>query len=113
VRSKKNLLLIKKIILVLFFFLISCGGAKFVQESPGSENVNLVTSIDQNQCEFKGEVKDKVKGYSNDFIGTSEKNLIQLGKNAAVEKNGNTIIMSIYKQYRGTQSALFKIYACK
>jgi len=107
------LLLIKKIILVLFFFLISCGGARFVQESPGSEDVNLVTSIDQNQCEFKGEVKDKVKGYSNDFIGTSEKNLIQLGKNAAVEKNGNTIIMSIYKQYRGTQSALFKIYACK
>ena len=105
--------MIKKIILVLFFFLISCGGARFVQESPGSEDVNLVTSIDQNQCEFKGEVKDKVKGYSNDFIGTSEKNLIQLGKNAAVEKNGNTIIMSIYKQYRGTQSALFKIYACK
>ena len=107
------MLLIKKIILVLFFFLISCGGAKFVQESPGSENVNLVTSINQNQCEFKGEVKDKVKGYSNDFIGTSEKNLIQLGKNAAVEKNGNTIIMSKYKQYRGTQSALFKIYACR
>ena len=107
------MLLIKKIILVLFFFLISCGGARFVQESPGSEDVNLVTSIDQNQCEFKGEVKDKVKGYSNDFIGTSEKNLIQLGKNAAVEKNGNTIIMSKYNQYRGTQSALFKIYACR
>ena len=105
--------MIKKIILVLFFFLISCGGARFVQESPGSEDVNFVTSIDQNQCEFKGEVKDKVKGYSNDFIGTSEKNLIQLGKNAAVEKNGNTIIMSKYKQYRGTQSALFKIYTCK
>ncbi len=31
------------------------------------------------------------------FYGTSEKNLIQLGKNAAVEKNGNTIIMSEYK----------------
>ena len=94
-------------------FLSSCGGAKFVQESPGSEDVNLVTSIDQNQCEYKGEVKDNVKGYSDDFLGTSEKNLIQLGKNAAVEKNGNTIIMSKYKQYRGTQSALFKIYACK
>ena len=93
--------------------MIPCGGVKFVQESPGSENVNLVKSVDQNQCEFKGEVKDKVKGYSDDFLGTSEKNLIQLGKNAAVEKNGNTIIMSIYKQYRGTQSALFKIYACK
>ena len=98
-------------IVILFF--VSFGGAKFVYESPGSEDVNLVTSIDQNQCEFKGEVKDKVKGYSNDFIGTSEKNLIQLGKNAAVEKNGNTIIMSKYNQYRGTQSALFKIYACR
>jgi hypothetical protein len=81
-------------------FLISCGGAKFVQESPGS--INLVTSIDQNQCEYKGEVKDKVKGYSDDFLGTS-----------AVEKNGNTIIISEYRQYNGTQSALFKIYACR
>ena len=94
-------------------FLISCGGVKFVQESPGSEDVNLVTSIDQNQCEYKGEVKDKVKGYSDDFLGTSKKDLIQLGKNAAVEKKGNTIIMSSYKQHRGIQSALFKIYVCK
>ena len=94
-------------------FLVSCGGAKFVLESPGSEDVNLVTSIDQNQCEYKGEVKDKVKGYSDDFLGTSEKNLIQLGKNGAVEKNGNTIIMSNYVQHKGTQSAMFKIYACR
>ena len=93
--------------------MVSCGGAKFVQESPGSEDVNLVKSIDQNQCEYKGEVKNKVKGYSDDFLGTSEKNLIQLGKNAAVEKKGNTIIMSNYKQHRGIQSALFKIYVCK
>ena len=98
---------------IIFLFLVSCGGAKFVQESPGSEDVNLVTSIDKNQCEYKGEVKDKVKGYSDDFLCTSEKNLIQLGKNAAVEKNGNTIIMSKYNQYRGTQSALFKIYTCR
>ena len=98
---------------IVFLFLVSCGGAKFVQESPGSEDVNLVKSIDQNQCEYKGEVKDKVKGYSDDFLATSEKNLIQLGKNAAVEKKGNTIIMFNYKQHRGTQSALFKIYVCK
>ena len=97
----------------IFLFLISCGGAKFVQESPGSEDVNLVKSIDQNQCEYKGEVKNKVKGYSDDFLGTSEKNLIQLGKNAAVEKKGNTIIMFKYIQHRGTQSALFKIYVCR
>ena len=98
---------------IVFLFLISCGGAKFVQESPGSEDVNLVTSIDQNQCEYKGEVKDKLKVYSDDFLGNSEENLVQLGKNAAVEKNGNTIVMSEYQQYRGTQSALFKIYACR
>ena len=98
---------------IVFFLLISCGGAKFVQESPGSEDVNLVTSIDQNKCEYKGEVKNKVKGYTDNFHGTSEKNLIQLGKNAAVEKKGNTIIMSNYVQHRGTQSALFKIYVCK
>ena len=93
--------------------MISCGGKKFVQELPGSEIVNLVTSVNQNQCEYKGEVKNKVRGYSGDFLSASEENLIQLGKKAAVEKNGNAIIMSQYKQYRGTQSALFKIYACR
>ena len=98
---------------IVCFFLISCGGAKFVLESPGSENVNLVTSINQNKCEYKGEVKNKVKGYSDDFYGNSEKNLIQLGKNAAVEKNGNAIIMFNYKEQRGTQSAFFKIYFCR
>ena len=108
------MLLIKKnYFSIVFLFLISCGGAKFVQESPGSEDVNLVTSINQNKCEYKGEVKDKVKGYSDDFLGTSEKNLIQLGKNAAVEKNGNTIIINDYKEHRGSRSALFKIYFCK
>ena len=112
--SKKNLLLIKKnYFSIVFLLLISCGGAKFVQELPSSEDVNLVTSIDQNQCEYKGEVKDKVKGYSDDFYGTSEKNLIQLGKNASVEKNGNTIIISEYEEHRGTQTALVKIYACR
>ena len=107
------MLLIKKnnFSIILFLFLISCGGARFVQESPGSEDVNLVTSIDQNQCEYKGEVKNKAKGYT-DSNGISEKNLIQLGKNAAVEKNANTIIMSEYKEHRGSTSALFKIYFC-
>ena len=108
------MLLIKKnFFSIVFLFLISCGGARFVQESPGSEDVNLVTSINQNKCEYKGEVKNKVKGYSDDFISTSEENLIKLGKNSAVEKNGNTIIMTNYKQHRGTQSALFKIYVCR
>ena len=82
--------------------LISCGGAKFVQKSTGSEDVNLVTSVEQNQCEFKGEVKNTAKGYS-DFRGISKKNLIQLGKNTAVEKNGNTIIMFEYKEHRGSR----------
>jgi len=101
-----------KIFSIIFLLLISCGGAKFVQESPGSGDVNLVTSVDQNKCEYKGEVRNKVKGYS-DYNDISKKNLIQLGKNAAVEKNGNTIIIYQYKQYRGTQSALFKIYVCR
>jgi hypothetical protein len=92
--------------------LISCGGAKFVQESTGSEDVNLVTSVDQNQCEFKGEVKNTVKAYTHPK-GISEKNLIQLGKNVAVEKNGNTIIINDLKEHRGSRSALFKIYFCK
>ena len=108
------MMFITKIILVLLFMLlISCGGAKFVQESPGSEDVNLVTSVDQNKCEYKGEERNKVKVYSYGYQSTSEKNLIQLGKNSAVEKNGNVIIMSKYKSHRGTQSALFKIYLCR
>jgi hypothetical protein len=102
-----------KILSLVFLPLISCSGAKFVQKSPGSGDVNLVTSVDQNQCEYIVKVKDKVKGYSDDFLGTSEENLIQLGKNAAVENNGNTIIMFNYKEHRGTQSALFKIYVCR
>ena len=98
---------------IVVWFLISCGGAKFVEETPGSETVNLVTKVDQNQCEYKGEVKDKIKGYSDSSFNNTEKNLIQLGKNSAVKKNGDTIIMSNYRQYRGTQSALFRIYDCK
>ena len=97
---------------MFFLLLISCGGAKFVQESPGSENVDLVKSVDQNLCEFKGEVKNKVKIYTDPY-GISKENLIQLGKNAAVEKNGNAIIISGYKEHRGSRSALFKIYFCK
>ena len=42
-----------------------------------------------------------------------KKNLIQLAKNAAVEKNGNTIIINDFKEHRGSRSALFKIYFCK
>ena len=98
---------------IVFLLLISCGGSKFIQDSPGSEDVDLVTSIDQNQCEYKGEVRNKVKGYSDDFQNTSEKNLIQLGKNSAIEKNGNFIIMSEYKEHKGSQSALFMIYSCR
>ena len=95
-----------------FLLLISCGGGKFVEKSAGSEDVNLATSIDQNQCEYISEIKGKVKGYSDGFYDTTKKNLVQLGKNAAIDKNGNTIIMSDYKQHRGTQSAIFQIFKC-
>ena len=66
--------------------MISCSTSKFVQESPGSEDVNLVTSVDQNECEYIGEVKDKVKGYSDGFLGTSEENLIQQVKMRRLKK---------------------------
>ena len=103
----------KNNIVIIFLFLISCGGARFVEEVPGAEHVNLVASVDQTQCELKGEVKDSVKGYSDSSLNNTETNLIQLGKNAAVEINGNTIIIIERKQYRKTQSAVFKIYDCK
>ena len=103
----------KNYIVVIVLFLISCGGVKYIEEVPGAENVNLVASVDQTQCELKGEVKDSVKGYSDSSLNNTETNLIQLGKNAAVEMNGNTIIILERKQYRKTQSAVFKIYDCK
>ena len=103
----------KNYIVIIVLFLISCGGARFVKEVPGAEHVNLVASVDQTQCELKGEVKDSVKGYSDSSLNNTETNLIQLGKNAAVEMNGNTIIIIERKQYRKTQSAVFKIYDCK
>jgi len=103
----------KKYIVIIILFLISCGGVKYVEEMPGTEHVNLVESVDQTQCELKGEVKDSVKGYSDSSLNNTEKNLIQLGKNAAVEENGNAIIMLNYKQYKRTQSATFKIYDCR
>ena len=53
------------------------------EKSAGSEDVNLVTSVDQNQCEYISEIKGKVKGYSDGFYDTTKKNLVQLGKNAA------------------------------
>ena len=103
----------KNYIVVIVLFLISCGGVRYIEEAPGAEHVNLVASVDQTQCELKGEVKDSVKGYSDSSLNNTETNLIQLGKNAAVEMNGNTIIILERKQYRKTQSAVFKIYDCK
>jgi hypothetical protein len=103
----------KNYIVIIVLFLISGGGARCVEEVPGAEHVNLVASVDQTQCELKGEVKDSVKGYSDSSLNNTETNLIQLGKNAAVEMNGNTIIILERKQYRKTQSAVFKIYDCK
>ena len=103
----------KKFFSIVVLLLISCGGVKFVEETPGSEYVNLVTTVDQKKCEFKGEVKESFRGYSDKSYNNTEKNLVQLGKNAAVEMNGNTIIILERKQYRKVQSAVFKIYDCK
>ena len=98
---------------IIVLLLISCGGVKFVKETSGSENVNLVTTVDQKQCEFKGETKESIKGYSDKSYNNTEKNLVQLGKNAAVEINANTIIILERKQYRDIQKAIFKMYYCK
>ena len=103
----------KKFFSIVVLLLISCGGVKFVEETTGSENVNLVTTVDQKQCEFKGETKESVKGYSDKSYNNTEKNLVQLGKNAAVEINANTIIILERKQYRDIQKAIFKMYYCK
>ena len=93
-------------------FLIACGKS-FVKEEPGSENVTIAESIDQNSCTLKAQVKVRMTGYAERRGDYTEQDDIRLAKNAAVEQDGNTIYRLQHPEDgKGTQSAVYQIYNC-
>tara|TARA_B100000768_G_scaffold135730_1_gene126609 strand:+ start:190 stop:516 length:327 start_codon:yes stop_codon:yes gene_type:complete len=101
------------IITAVLPFALACGGPQYVEVEPGSEDVNVVNSVDQSKCEHKGQAKVRITGYAERRGNNTESDLIQLGKNAALENQGNTIYMIDHPEAgKGTQSAVYQIYNC-
>ena len=104
----------KKIILAALAlpFLVACSKS-YVHNEPGSENVNVVDSVDLNSCTLKAQAKVRMTGYAERRDNYTEQDNIQLAKNAAVEQGGNTIYMIDHPEKgQGTQSATYQIYSC-
>lgn len=92
-------------------FLVAC--KSFVEVEPGSENVTLANSIDQESCTLNAQVKVRMTGYAERRDDYTEQDDIQLAKNAAVEQGGNTIYRIDHPEDgKGTQSAIYQIYNC-
>jgi hypothetical protein len=104
----------KKIIIATIAIpLLGACGPQYVEVKSGSEKVNIVNSVDQGKCELKGQAKVRVTGYAERRGNNTEKDLIQLGKNAAAEQQANTIYMIDHPETgKGTQSAIYQIYNC-
>jgi len=93
-------------------FLVACG-KQLVKDEPGSENVTIANSIDQNSCILKAQVKVRMTGYAERRDDYTEQDDIRLAKNAAVEQGGNTIYRIEHPEDgQGTQSAVYQIYNC-
>ena len=93
-------------------FLVACS-KQLVKEEPGSENVTIASSIDQNSCILKAQVKVRMTGYAERRDDYTEQDDIRLAKNAAVEQGGNTIYRIDHPEDgKGTQSAVYQIYNC-
>ena len=93
-------------------FLIACS-KQLVKEEPGSENVTIANSIDQDSCILKAQAKVRMTGYAERRGNYTELDDIQLAKNAAVEQGGNTIYRIDHSEDgKGTQSAVYQIYNC-
>ena len=93
-------------------FLVACS-KQLVKDEPGSENVTIANSIDQNSCTLKAQVKVRMTGYAERRDDYTEQDDIQLAKNAAVEQDGNTIYRLQHPEDgKGTQSAVYQIYNC-
>jgi len=104
----------KKIILsaLALPFLVACSKS-YVDVEPGSENVNIVDSVDLNSCTLKAQVKVRMTGYAERRDNFTELDHIQLAKNAAVEQGGNTIYRIDHPEDgKGTQSSVYQIYSC-
>ena len=104
----------KKIIIATMAvpFLIACS-KQLVKEDPGSENVTIVDSIDQNSCVLKAQVKVRMTGYAERRDDYTMQDEIRLAKNAAIEQDGNTLYMiSDPEDGKGTQSGVYQIYNC-
>lgn len=104
----------KKIILAVLAlpFLVACSKS-YVHNEPGSENVNVVDSVDLNSCTLKAQAKVRMTGYAERRDNYTEQDNIQLAKNAAVEQGGNTIYRLDHPEDgKGTQSAVYQIYNC-
>ena len=92
-------------------FLVAC--KSFVVAEPGSENVTIANSINQDRCTLNAQVKVRMTGYAERRDDYTEQDDILLAKNAAVEQGGNTIYRIDHPEVgRGTQSAVYQIYNC-
>ena len=93
-------------------FLVACS-KQLVKDEPGSENVTIANSIDQNSCTLKGQAKVRMTGYAERRGDYTEQDDIRLAKNAAVSLGGNTIYRIDHPEDgKGTQSAVYQIYNC-
>ena len=104
----------KKIILATMAipFLLACSKS-YVNVEPGSENVTIANSIDQDRCTLKAQVKVRMTGYAERRDNYTELDEIQLAKNAAVDQGGNTLYMLAHPEDgKGTQSGVYQIYNC-
>jgi len=91
--------------------LVAC--KSFVVAEPGSENVTIANSINQDRCTLNAQVKVRMTGYAERRDDYTEQDDILLAKNAAVEQGGNTIYRIDHPEDgKGTQSAVYQIYNC-
>lgn len=101
--------------MVISIFLISCGDGHYVNVRPGSEKVSVASSLNEvKNCSDKGNNRVRITGYAERLSTYIKKDLIQLSKNAAVDVDANTIIISEYHENgNGTQSATFNAFFCE
>tara|TARA_B100000035_G_scaffold57827_1_gene46076 strand:+ start:49582 stop:49917 length:336 start_codon:yes stop_codon:yes gene_type:complete len=101
--------------LAVSIFLISCGDGQYVNVRPGSENVNIASSLNEvKDCSDKGNNRVRITGYAERISSYIKNDLIQLSKNAAADVGANTIIIDEYHENGdGTQSATFNAFLCK
>ena len=97
----------------LAIILVSGCGPQFVDIKENSQNVRVANESDVSTCTIKGENTVRITGYAERISEYTERDLLQLSRNAAVEQGGNTIVMTDNSEKgRGTQSATFLVYQC-